>query len=285
MRTIIVIGWVWLLTCICGASYGTILRTHRVEDPTNPEDTLWESLQSKVKIWSSDSLVSRRRVANHRFIQDLGRLIRTQKSWNLPWHELYPVSVLNSPDGSWKVLTWTVLLEQNARRHYGCLMDAQGRLYPLLDQQANRFEEDSIYLNQNWPGSVYIEALPIQASWNNLPCFAVIGFDAREPFSQRKVVDWLCPDTLNNQVMVGAPLIRKGNKPMTRYQLHYPRDVRVQMKWDDDQGLVYFDHLISRGLDPSSSSFDFIPDGSFDGLVWENDRLVFKEIPNYQPSR
>jgi hypothetical protein len=43
--------------------------------------------------------------------------------------------------------------------------------------------------------------------------------------------------------------------------------------------------LISRGLDPSSADFDYIPDGTFDGLVWEKGALVFKEIPNYQPSR
>jgi hypothetical protein len=76
-----------------------------------------------------------------------------------------------------------------------------------------------------------------------------------------------------------------GPKTQTRLQLVYPLDVRVQMNWDNDQGLIYFDHLINRGLDPSSAAFDFIPDGSFDGLVWENDSLVFKEIPNYQPSR
>ena len=277
--------WPRYLVCCVILTHALTLSAQQSDQQISPEDSLWESLRSKVQVWSGDSVVSRRRVANHRFIQDLGRLVRTQKAWNLPLQELYPVSVLNSPDGLWKILTWTVLLEQNARRHYGCLMDAEGRLYPLLDQLANRFEEDSVYQGQHWPGAVYIEALPIRATWNNLPCFAVIGFDAREPFSQRKVVEWLCPDTLQNQVLVGAPLIRKENKIMTRYQLHYPRDVRVQMNWDEDQRLVYFDHLISRGLDPSSSSFDYIPDGSFDGLVWENNRLVFKEIPNYQPSR
>ncbi len=248
-------------------------------------DSILEDLQNKIRIWSTDSSVTQRRVANHRFVQNLGRLIRSDHSREFPWSELYPVSVLNSPDGRWKILTWSVLLEQNARRHYGCLFDSEGRLYPLLDQQANRFEVDTVYDGQQWPGAVYFEILPIIASHDGLPCYAVIGYDAREPFSQRKVVDWICPDTTQNQVLVGAPLIRMGPKTQTRLQLVYPLDVRVQMNWDNDQGLIYFDHLINRGLDPSSAAFDFIPDGSFDGLVWENGSLVFKEIPNYQPSR
>jgi len=199
------------------------------------EDTVLETLQNKILVWNTDTSVARRRVANHRFVQDLGRLIRSDVAWDFPWSELHPVSALNSPDGQWKILTWSVQLEQNARRHYGCLFDQEGRLYPLLDQQANRFEIDTIYEGQQWPGAVYIEILPY--------------------------------------------------KTLTRLQLIYPRDVRVQMNWDQEQGLIFFDHLISRGLDPSSADFDYIPDGTFDGLVWEKGALVFKEIPNYQPSR
>lgn len=249
------------------------------------EDTILEALQNKILVWNTDPSVARRRVANHRFVQDLGRLIRSEIAWDFPWSELYPVSTLNSPDGQWKILTWSVQMEQNARRHYGCLFDQDGRLYPLLDQQANRFEVDTIYEGQQWPGAVYFEILPLTATHGGLSCYAVIGYDAREPFCQRKVVDWICPDTLQNRALLGAPLIRVGSKTQTRLQLVYPRDVRVQMNWDEEQRLIYFDHLISRGLDPSSADFDYIPDGTFDGLVWEKGALVFKEIPNYQPSR
>ena len=59
-----------------------------------------EALQNKILVWNTDTSVARRRVANHRFVQDLGRLIRSDIAWDFPWSELYPVSAMNSPDGA-----------------------------------------------------------------------------------------------------------------------------------------------------------------------------------------
>lgn len=53
------------------------------------EDTVLEALQNKILVWNTDTSVARRRVANHRFVQDLGRLIRSDVAWDFPWSELH----------------------------------------------------------------------------------------------------------------------------------------------------------------------------------------------------
>lgn len=249
-----------------------------------PEEVFAE-LKVKAQIFSQDSTVGRRRVANHRFIQELGRLIKSRKGWDLPWQELTSIATLNSPDKAWKILTWSVLLDQNARRHYGCIFNKSGHIFPLLDQQSNQFDDLEIYDNKAWPGAVYYEVLPIQALSNGLNCFAVLGLDKREPFSQRKVLDWICPDQVGDQVKLGAPLIVCRGQRNSRMQWNYPHDVQVQVFWDAMKSALIFDHLIPRGEDPSSSHFDFIPDGSFDALLWKNGIFTFQELPNYQPSK
>lgn len=252
-------------------------------DSSNNPKEIFDGMKLKVKVFAQDSSVAKRRAANHRFVQEIVRLVKTGQSWNMPWTELAPVSVLMTPDQKWRIMTWSVLLEQNSRRHYGCILGHKGNFYPLIDQMANRFEDDEVYDNRHWPGAVYFQLLPVTANHNNKVCYALLGYDAREPFSQRKVLEWLCPDPGQDMVQVGAPLIDHAGRSLHRWQLLYPRDVQVQLQWDKDRSLVYFDHLISRGSDPSSEAFDYIPDGSFDGLVWRKERLIFEEMPNYQP--
>jgi len=256
--------------------------TDNLASQENPLE-IFNGMKKKVKVFSEDSSVAKRRAANHRFVQDMVRLVKSGKSWDMPWSELSPVSVLMTPDQKWRILTWSVLLEQNSRRHYGCVLGQKGNFYPLIDQLANRFENDEIFDNRHWPGAVYFQILPITPTHNNKICYALLGYDAREPFAQRKVLDWLCPDPEEGMVHIGAPLIDYAGRSLSRWQLLYPRDVQVQFQWDKDRSLVYFDHLISRGSDPSTETFDFIPDGSFDALVWRNRRLVFEEMPMYQP--
>lgn len=270
---------VWLLTGAVRAQSPAEAAT-----PLSPE-LIFKELKSKVLVFAQDSLVGKRRAANHRFVQDLGRLIKSGKSWNLPWNELAPVSVLLSPDGKWRIMTWSVVLEQNARRNYGCLFNQKGILFPLIDQQANQFENEESYSNKQWPGAVYYSLLPLQGNYRGLSCFAVLGLDAREPFSQRKVVDWICPDMQGEVATVGAPLISYKGQKLCRFQLNYPRDVQAQLFWDKDLSALVFDHLIPRGGDPASAHFDFIPDGSFDGLVWKDGLLHFQEMADYQPAK
>lgn len=265
------IGW-WLLSKLI---FGQVA-------PETPHD-IFNAMKVRAKVFSEDTSVVKRRSANHRFVQDMVRLVKTGKSWGMAWSELPSVSTLLTPDQQWRIVTWSVLLEQNSRRHYGCLLGPTGNYYPLIDQMANRFENDEVYDNRQWPGAVYFQVLPVSSSINGQACYAVLGYDAREPFTQRKVLDWLCPDPANEMVHVGAPLIHHEGRSLNRWQLSYPRDVQVQMQWDKDRSLVYFDHLIRRGTDPSSEGFDFIPDGSFDALVWRNGRLNFEEMPNFQP--
>ncbi len=265
----------------CGLWLVTSMALGQVVQET-PLD-IFNSMKLKAKVFAEDSSVAKRRTANHRFVQDIVRLVKTGNSWGLAWSELPSVSTLTTPDQKWRILTWSVLLEQNARRHYGCVLGQTGKFYPLIDQMANRFENEDVFDNRHWPGAVYFQILPITPAYNGKICYAVLGYDAREPFTQRKVLDWLCPDPGSELVHVGAPLIDYEGRSLSRWQLQYPRDVQVQMQWDKDRSLVYFDHLISRGSDPSSEGFDFIPDGSFDALVWRNGRLIFEEIPNYQP--
>jgi hypothetical protein len=254
------------------------------ESSKDPNE-IFDEMKLKVKVFSQDSSVVKRRAANHRFVQEMVRLVKTGKSWDMPWAELAPVSILITPDLKWRIMSWSVQLEQNSRRHYGCVWGQKGNFFPLIDQMANRFENDEVFDNRQWPGAVYYQLLPVTADQNNKVCYALVGYDAREPFSQRKVLEWLCPDPAQNMVQVGAPLIDYEGRSLCRWQLSYPRDVQVQLQWDKDRSLVYFDHLISRGSDPSSESFDYIPDGSFDGLVWGKERFVFEEMPNYQPLR
>ena len=269
----------FLFTIVCWLLTPTVFGQDALETPLE----IFEGMKIKAKVFSEDTSVVKRRSANHRFVQNMVRLVKTGKSWGMAWSDLASVSALLTPDQQWRIVTWSVLLEQNSRRHYGCILGQQGKFYPLIDQMANRFENEDVFDNRQWPGAVYFQILPVSATYNGQACYAVLGYDAREPFAQRKVLDWLCPDPSKEMVHIGAPLLNHEGRSLARWQLLYPRDVQVQLQWDKDRSLVYFDHLISRGSDPSSEGFDFIPDGSFDALVWRNGRLTFEEMPNYQP--
>jgi hypothetical protein len=58
-----------------------------------------------------------------------------------------------------------------------------------------------------------------------------------------------------------------------RFSIEYKKEGNGSIKYDDELGMIIFDHLISEDNQPSKK-YTYIPDGDYEGFKWENGKWV-----------
>lgn len=239
----------------------------------NDERTL---VQYMWKAQQADSSFDRND-ANYLFIRELVKMLRQPGAYHYPFDSLKAVSILAAPDNKFRLFSWQIKQDEGTYRHYGCIMlnDANQTLIPLLDQSDEIGTGTDTVLNpKTWYGAAYYQIVPELKKSKGITYYTLIGYDAFEPFSQRKIIDVLWFDK-SGEAYFGAPIFQlPGGNHFTRVVYEYAKDATMQLRWDQENKLIIADHLVPRHENNRGLYFDYVADGSFDGFrfkkgIWQ----------------
>ena len=227
------------------------------------------------------------------FIPALVKTLKTPNSFHYPFDSLKSISILSPADNSFRIFTWTVpLLASSTYRYYGAIQMNSGelKLIGLKDKSANAgAAEDKVLDAANWFGALYYKVK--QVAHNGKNYYMLFGWDGNNDRSDIKVLEVLHFE--DEKAVFGAPIIevaREGEELAVkhRYIMEFQDKAIVNMNFDESQGKIIYDHLEPKDEKSRGHYFDYIPDGTYEGLqfvdgIWKYIPKVYHEVLQVAP--
>lgn len=232
---------------------------------------------------------SNRIKANYAFIPRFVEALKVEGSFGYKFDSLPNLSILYPKDSSFRVITWQVSLKTGLYRYYGAIQmnSKQLKLHPFVDRTDSiRTPRDTVMGPEFWYGAFYYNLL--ETKHKGTAYYSLLGFDGNDLWSHYKVIEVLTFDKKTGKPTLGAPIFDLSadesyipiniTKPITRFLLEYKFDAKVSLNYSADDKAIIFDHLISENEKATDIGFDRLPDGSYDGMKWENGKWTL--VPN-----
>ncbi len=230
-----------------------------------------------------------RKNANYTFIKTLVSALKTPGSYNFPFDSVKSITITNSPDKRFRILTWHVMDNDGSFRFYGAIqINTSGdlKLYPLGDYSPDiKNPEDTITDNTKWYGAQYYTIIPVNAI---TPYYVLLGWKGNNDKSTKKVIEVL--SFKDNKPLMGSPIFDEKGKIRDRIVFEYTRQVSMLLKYVPGQNLIVFDHLSPPNPNLKGHPETYGPDMSYDGYRLRNgkwvyvDNLDMRNVPDNQDS-
>ena len=106
--------------------------------------------------------------ADSLFTKTFVRALKTPHSFYFPFDSLYTISKLYSPDSSFRIYTWQMVINDNVIRQHGAIQmrtpDGSLKLFPLIDKSdITQNLSDTISNHFGWMGAVYYRIIETKA--------------------------------------------------------------------------------------------------------------------------
>jgi hypothetical protein len=233
-----------------------------------------DSLKSLGKKFVNNPDDMERKAANYTFIRTLVSALKVSHSFNYPFDSVKSVSILNSPDNRFRILSWHVMNQDGSYRFYGTIqMNTSNNLlmYPLEDYSPMlKNPEDSVTNNRKWYGAQYYKIIRVTAP---TLYYVLLGWKGNNIKSTKKVIEVLSFDKEDKPVL-GMPVFNGSRK---RVVFEYTRQASMLLRYVAEQNLIVFDHLAPPDDKMKDRPETFGPDLSYDGYKLKNGRWDYVE--------
>jgi hypothetical protein len=203
------------------------------------------------------------------------RALKSEDSFEYPFDSLTRISILYPDDRSFRIFNWQLPLSSGRQRFFGVIQMRQKnelKIYPLFDySDYMKDAADTITNNEKWYGALYYKIMQVKSGGRNY--YMLFGWDGNTMTSNKKVLEVLSFNKKKEPVF-GADVFNFGKdnerNNIRRLIIEYKEDAQVSMNYDSDQKMIVYDHLIP--MDPSSKDllFTYVPDGSYEALLWKH---------------
>lgn len=214
------------------------------------------------------------------FTRMLVKALKEPHSFSYPFDSLQTISRLYAPDSSFRIFTWQLVRDEVTFRRHGAIQmhtaDGSLKLYPLIDKTALIDDiQHAVTNNEEWVGAIYYRI--VKTTYQGKNFYTLLGYDENSFRSTKKWIEVLTFDQSRRPVF-GGPFFSfekdSIRRPVqTRFSIEYKKDGNGSIKYDDELGMIIFDHLISENNQPSKK-YTYIPDGDYEGFKWENGKWV-----------
>lgn len=238
----------------------------------------------------NDSIELERFAACRALIPALVRTLKVENSFRYQFDRLKSVSIMAPPDSSFRIFTWQLFVNDSTYRYYGAIqMNSRDlQLYPLRDRSYELDDRpvDEPLSPDRWYGALYYNLRQFDTKEGRR--YLLMGYDAFEFFTKRKVIEVLRFDEAGKPVF-GSPVFDREGAKVAEHRLlfEYSAEASVRVNWDEQYQMVLFDHLIPVPS-PFGRGITYVPDGSYDGLRLEKGRWkyidkVFNDVMSETP--
>lgn len=247
------------------------------------EDTL-KLLASTI---TYDTLLNNRKNACYTFIPKFVDALKTENSFYYPFDSLESISKVYAPDSTFRIFTWQLVLPKGKFRYYGVIQMKSSKLkiFPLLDlSDTMSYQPQHILSHNNWYGALYYNIIIKYV--DRKPVYTLFGFEAADWATRRKVVEILSFDD-NGVPRFGAPLFHyqyedtarfyKTGDTLSRFFIEYKAKAPTVLNYDKQMEMIVFDHVAPPSQKAHGATFTYVPDGTYEGFKWNNNRWNWVE--------
>ena len=216
------------------------------------------------------------------FTRMLVKALKTPHSFYFPFDSLQTISKLYSPDSSFRIFTWQMVVNDNLTRQHGAIQmktyDGSLKLFPLIDKSDNTDNiTDTAGNNKGWIGAVYYKIIENRSSNQNY--YTLLGYDENNSRSNRKIIEVL--SFSNDEPLFGGRYFSYAEDSVfksatSRYLMEYKKTAGARLTYDDDLQMIIAEHLESETGEPQKK-WTYIPDGDYEGFKWKNGQWVHVE--------
>jgi len=231
---------------------------------------------------------------NARFIKLLVNALKTPFSYNFAFDSLKNISLVKSPDNSFRIFSWYIPAEDGTYRFFGSIQMATKngalKLFPLIDDTDNFKDDNQITTNKQWYGARYYEVIPLITAGQKTT-YALLGWKGKNNKTSKKVIEILSFN--GDTVIFGKPVFENNKNAALKNRIvfEYNRLNSMTLRLDKKEQLIAFDHLAPIDSTMTGNYEYYASDSSFDGyrLVGNKLKLIenieLKNDPNEQDER
>lgn len=178
-----------------------------------------------------------------------------------------PLSRVEAPDGSLRLITWNLPFADGSHRYEGLLLARQGKaqaLFELRDQTAAISNPELAELGPDrWYGALYYQLIPMKKGGKAQ--YTLLGWKGHSATETRKVIEVL--SFRGGKPRFGAPLFGKAKLKEQRKVFPYAFQASMMLRYEPEQDRIVLDHLSPLRPDLSGKGALMGPDMSFDAYV------------------
>lgn len=208
--------------------------------------------------------------------------LKESHSYTYDFDALDFMSKIKSPDGRFRIFSWSILLSDGSYLYYGAIQvrtdDGSLQLVPLLDQTFEIGDPDTEVLHPNkWYGARYYEIVSHEGM------YILLGWKGHNDAYTKKVIEPLRYE--GDSFTLGAQVF-SDNTTISRKIFNYTRQASMYLKYHPDQNQIIFDHIAPADPGLKGNYRYYGPDLSFDAYELRSGRLVLKsDIEFHNPVR
>lgn len=240
-----------------------------------------DSLKKLTEVIYNTSNDQEQAATNAQFIKTLVTALKTPASFNFAFDSLQRISIMKSPDNTFRIFSWYLPLQDGTYRFFGSIQmatkDGTLKMFPLIDGTDNFKDTDEITDHKNWYGARYYQVIPILMNGRQ-PSYILLGWKGKNAKSSKKVIEILSFDK-TGQPVFGKAIIDglKGQKPKSRVVFEYNKLNTMTLNLDKTVGMIVFDHLAPLSAEMEGNFEFYASDLSFDAYKLVGGRLKLVE--------
>lgn len=197
-----------------------------------------------------------------------------------------PLSRVEAPDGSFRLITWNLPLADGSHRYEGLLLAQSGRLttlYELRDMSGGITNAELAELGpERWYGALYYSVISVKKGGKTW--YTLLGWRGQSATETRKVIEVL--SFRGGRPRFGAPLFGTGKLKEQRKVFSYAAAASMLLRHEPEQQRIVLDHLAPVRADLQGKGALMGPDMSFDAFVWDKGQWQYqRDIDLRDPSR
>lgn len=199
-----------------------------------------------------------------------------------------PISRLEAPDGTFRLITWNVPHAEGSHRYEGFLLHQHGRranLFELRDMTVELEEPAALELGpERWYGALYYDVIPVKRGGKTY--YTLLGWKGHSNVETRKVIEVL--HFRGAKPRFGAPIFQQppaqSDRPAAvtsrakphRVLFGYAYEATMALRREDGDARIVLDHLSPLRPELAGQWAFYGPDLSYDAYTWRKDHWAYE---------
>lgn len=224
----------------------------------------------------SDSLSDREQVLTT-ILDIMPDVLASEGAMDFPWNGLSRIGVVTSDDQLIRIFTWHVTDDPDHHRYFGFIQVRQKKgkfkLYTLVDNGLNQRGVTRLDQSiEDWYGKLYYSI--ITTTLKRKTYYTLLGMDFNDTRSTIKTIETL--SIQRSQPRFAKDLFFNGRDKQDRLVLEYSSQVAISVRYDPGMDMITFDHLVPFHPIYENNYEFYGPDGSFEGLQFEDGTWILR---------
>lgn len=215
-----------------------------------------------------------RALAGEKFYDSFKTLLDNGNAFELAQGDIKTVSILSGDENEFKLISWQVKHLPHASKCYGFIVYPDGSFVELENQDNSLSDLEYEQLDKkNWYGALYYNLLKISADQ-----YLIFGYKEIDQFRNAKILDVL--NVGKGAITFGDEIFEDKEDLGTylnRVVLIYSNDAGVNLNYNPGLEMIVHDHLVQRMGQLEGQGPVNVPDGTYEGYIFDNDKWKYKE--------